>query len=104
MSKYTYASCVPLIGGETIAMENVFGSRPLYVMSYEAFGANDSQLMEHYNHSMPYQTLDNLSMYNSLILLVAHDEIKDFGREHLKKYLLPGGIIFDFKSILDTQK
>jgi site-specific DNA-cytosine methylase len=63
MSKYTYASCVPLIGGETIAMENVFGSRPLYVMSYEAFGANDSQLMEHYNHSMPYQTLDNFTGY-----------------------------------------
>ena len=63
MSKYTYASCVPLIGGETIAMENVFDSRPLYVMSYEAFGANDSQLMEHYNHSMPYQTLDNFTGY-----------------------------------------
>ena len=60
---YSYASCVPLIGGETIAMENVFGSRPLYVMSYEAFGANDSQLMEHYNHSMPYQTLDNFTGY-----------------------------------------
>ena len=60
---YSYASCVPLIGGETLAMENVFGSKPLYVMSYEAFGANDSQLMEHYNHSMPYQTLDNFTGY-----------------------------------------
>lgn len=60
---YSYASCVPLIGGETIAMENVFGSRPLYVMSYEAFGANDSQLMEHYNHSMPYNLLDNFTGY-----------------------------------------
>ena len=58
---YSYASCVPLIGGETLAMENVFGSRPKYVMSYEAFGANDSQLMEHYNHSMPYQILDNFT-------------------------------------------
>lgn len=58
---YSYASCVPLIGGETLAMENVFGSRPKYIMSYEAFVANDSQLMEHYNHSMPYNLLDNFT-------------------------------------------
>ena len=56
---YSYASCVPLIGGETLAMENVFGSKPKYIMSYEAFGANDSQLLEHYNNKVPYQTLDN---------------------------------------------
>ena len=31
---YSYASCVPLIGGETIAMENVFAKRPEYIISY----------------------------------------------------------------------
>ena len=29
-----YASIVPLIGGETIAMENAFGKRPEYIVSY----------------------------------------------------------------------
>ena len=58
---YSYASCVPLIGGETIAMENVFGKKPLYIMSYKAFGANDSQLLEYYNYEMPYNILDNFT-------------------------------------------
>ena len=53
-----YASIVPLIGGETIAMENVFGSRPEYILSYTDFEANDSQLLNYYNHSVPYLKLD----------------------------------------------
>ena len=32
-----YASIVPLIGGETLAMENVFGKRPEYIMTFEGF-------------------------------------------------------------------
>lgn len=53
-----YASIVPLIGGETIAMENVFGKRPEYILSYTDFIANDSQLLNHYNNSIPYLLLD----------------------------------------------
>lgn len=53
-----YASIVPLIGGETIAMEKVFGSRPEYILSYKDFQANDNQLLNYYNHSMPYVLLD----------------------------------------------
>ena len=53
-----YASIVPLIGGETIAMENVFGQRPEYIMSYSDFQANDSQLLHYYNHEVPYLLLD----------------------------------------------
>lgn len=55
---YSYASIVPLIGGETIAMENIFGKRPEYMLSYTAFKANDSQLLEHYNHEVPYHVID----------------------------------------------
>lgn len=54
----SYASIVPLIGGETIAMENVFGSRPEYILSYTDFKANDSQLLHYYNHTVPYILLD----------------------------------------------
>ena len=53
-----YASIVPLIGGETIAMENVFGKRPEYILSYSDFKANDSQLLNYYNHTIPYLLLD----------------------------------------------
>jgi site-specific DNA-cytosine methylase len=55
---YSYASIVPLIGGETIAMENVFGKRPDYMLSYSAFKANDSQLLDHYQNAVPYYALD----------------------------------------------
>lgn len=55
---YTYASIVPLIGGETIAMQNVFGKRPEYLLSYSAFNANDSQLRNYYNDEVPYHVID----------------------------------------------
>ena len=45
-----YASIVPLIGGETIAMQNVFGKRPEYILSYEGFENNDQHLVEYYKN------------------------------------------------------
>jgi len=56
-----YASIIPLIGGETIAMQQVFGKRPEYLLSYEAFSANDRHLVEYYNKEVPYYVLDNRS-------------------------------------------
>ena len=41
-----YASKVPMIGCETIAMERVFKKRPEYILSYEDFKANDTHLVE----------------------------------------------------------
>ena len=38
-----YASIVPLIGGETIAMQNVFKKKPEYILSYEDFQPNDQK-------------------------------------------------------------
>ena len=43
----SFASIVPLIGGETIAMQNVSGKKPEYILSYSAFEANDNQLVEY---------------------------------------------------------
>ena len=40
-----YASIVPLIGGETIAMQNVFGSRPEYILSYEGVQNNEQHIV-----------------------------------------------------------
>ena len=54
---HTYASIVPLIGGETIAMEKVFKKRPEYLISYEPFKANDTHLVEYYNKEVPYHVL-----------------------------------------------
>ena len=55
---YSYASIVPLIGGETLAMENVFGKRPEYILSYTPFAANDSQILDHYKREVPYHVID----------------------------------------------
>ena len=64
-----WASIVPLIGGGTIAMENVFGKRPAYMMSYNEFEANDAHIVEHYRKQcsdpedganyVPYYILEN---------------------------------------------
>ena len=65
-NKHTYASIVPLIGGETLGTENVFGKRPEYILSYEAFQANDSQLLNHYNNEVPYYLIDKNEVPNNL--------------------------------------
>ena len=52
-----YASIVPLIGGETIAMQNVFGKKPEYILSYEDFNANDNHLVEYYKREVPYHLI-----------------------------------------------
>ena len=54
----SFASIVPLIGGETIAMQNVSGKKPEYILSYSAFEANDNQLVEYYDNKVPYYHLD----------------------------------------------
>ncbi len=53
-----YASIVPLIGGETIGMQNAFGTKPEYILSYEAFKDNDDHLVKYYN-DVPYYLIDN---------------------------------------------
>ena len=57
-----YASIVPLIGGETIAMQNVFGSRPEYILSYEGFENNDQHLVEYYKREVPYHLIQGDSL------------------------------------------
>jgi len=52
-----HATIVPLIGGETIGQELAFGSRPTYLMSYEAFWPNDRHAANHYS-DVPYYVLD----------------------------------------------
>ena len=54
-----YASIVPLIGGETIAMQNVFKKKPEYILSYADFTPNDTHLVEYYKGEVPYYLLDN---------------------------------------------
>ena len=60
----SYASIVPLIGGETIAMERVFQKKPEYLLSYEPFKANDSHLVEYYERKVPYHVLGDNGMDN----------------------------------------
>ena len=70
-----YASIVPLIGGETIAMEQAFNQRPEVIYSYEGFENNDQHLIEHYKREVPYKLLrsegnndsmDNLDVVNTV--------------------------------------
>ena len=53
----TWASIVPLIGGETIAMENVFKTKPKYFLTFDGFQANEEHLRNYYNNEIPYLNL-----------------------------------------------
>jgi site-specific DNA-cytosine methylase len=55
----TWASIVPLIGGETIAMENVFKTKPKYFLTFDGFQANEEHLRNYYNNEIPYLNLSN---------------------------------------------
>ena len=63
----SYASIVPLIGGETIAMENVFGEKPKYFLTFEGFQANESHINNHYNHEVPYLNLSEGASYTEKV-------------------------------------
>ena len=57
MSNYTHASIVPLVGGETLAMEAAFGKKPEYMLSYPPFANNDQHIVAHYGESVPYHVI-----------------------------------------------
>lgn len=57
-----FGSIVPLIGGETLAMEAVFGRRPEYLLSYTPFASNDQHIVAHYKGVVPYILLDKVDM------------------------------------------
>ncbi len=65
-----YASIVPLIGGETIAMENVFGKRPEYIMTFDGFQDNETHLLNHYNHEVPYLNLSEGAEYTEKVNVI----------------------------------
>jgi site-specific DNA-cytosine methylase len=57
-----HASIIPLIGGISLASDEVYGTKPKWIASYDVFGENDSHLLNHYefkNHNVPYYVLDN---------------------------------------------
>jgi len=64
-----HASIVPLIGGETIAQQNIFGSKPEYILSYSVFQNNESHLLNYYNNEIPYHLLDDKGSQSKLKLL-----------------------------------
>jgi site-specific DNA-cytosine methylase len=51
----TYASIIPLIGGETIGVMNSFQTLPEYMISYKAFEANDSHLVNYLRKEKGWQ-------------------------------------------------
>lgn len=55
--KYTHAAIIPLIGFQSLAVDSVFGKRPEYILTYEAFAANEKHIVEHYQ-DVPYHVID----------------------------------------------
>ena len=53
-----HATIIPLIGGEVLASEEVFGHKPDYILSYNAFKPNEEHLLNHWNNEVPYYVLD----------------------------------------------
>lgn len=53
----THGSIIPLIGGLPLGSDIGFGERSSFLMSYEAFWANDRHIVNHYG-DVPYYVLD----------------------------------------------
>jgi site-specific DNA-cytosine methylase len=65
-NNYTHAAIVPLIGGLPLGTEKVFGKKPEYILTYSAFGANDSQYVAYHNGTVPYYRIDENEVPSSL--------------------------------------
>ena len=48
MENVKYAGIVPLIGGMMFGAEKATGKKPDYILSYPAFGGNDSMLTSYW--------------------------------------------------------
>lgn len=71
----TYASIVPLIGGETIGVDRALGGQPPeYLLSYSPFEANDSHLVNYYHNirkvPVPYMHLDRGARHSQRVMMV----------------------------------
>ena len=56
-----HAGIVPLIGGEILASDDVYGKMPEYLMTYSGFTSNEEHLVKHYKekgYDIPYHVLD----------------------------------------------
>lgn len=61
-----HASIIPLIGGEVLASDSVWGNPQEFMLSYSPFEANDSHLVHYYKQrgmSIPYIQLDKGGTY-----------------------------------------
>jgi site-specific DNA-cytosine methylase len=60
-----HSTVIPLIGGITLASEEIFEEKPEYLASYSAFKDNDAHLINHYrevrNYDVNYTLLDEIS-------------------------------------------
>jgi len=65
-----WASIVPLIGGETIAMENVFGTKPKYFLTFNGFQANEEHLLAYYNDDVSNLKLSEVANYTVKVAVI----------------------------------
>jgi len=65
MNNIKYANIIPLVGGMTIANKKTVGHNPDFVVSYDAFGKNDSHIVQYLNevpyHIIPEEGEDSIS-------------------------------------------
>jgi site-specific DNA-cytosine methylase len=57
-----HAAIIPLIGGEVLASDQVYGTKPEYIMTYSGFMDNEKHLINHYKengYDVPYYVLDS---------------------------------------------
>lgn len=57
-----HAAIIPLIGGEILASDEVYGNKPDYIMTYSGFMNNEKHLINRYKESgydVPYLVLDS---------------------------------------------
>jgi len=65
-----WASIVPLIGGESIAMENIFGTKPEYILTFDGFQANEEHLLNWYENKVPYLNLSEGASYTEKVNVI----------------------------------
>ena len=64
MSKVKYASIVPLIGGQTMGMEKVWGEKPEFFLSFPGFQDHDQHARAYYPNT-PYHIVEDNTLLDA---------------------------------------
>ena len=101
-----HATIIPLIGGEALASTEVFGSKPEYILSYEAFKDNEQHLLNSFLDYWSNNTPEVITGWNSELYDIPYlvRRLERILGEKLMKRMSPWGLVTEDETYISGRK